>query len=139
MSVMNYYDILGCTEESTSEDIKRAYHALALKFHPDKNTPEFDSIKFQQVLEAWHVLRDPKSRKEYDAHRKQEELDSESAMMYARISISDLEQMDNNEDMLAYQCRCGGLYCIQREDIQEKNQSICVSCLECTFFIVVET
>ncbi|XP_076623367.1 dnaJ homolog subfamily B member 9 [Colletes latitarsis] len=70
MNSMNYYDVLGCTRESTSEDIKRAYHALALKFHPDKNVSEFDGIKFQHIVEAWNVLRDPKSREEYDAIQK---------------------------------------------------------------------
>lgn len=139
MNSINYYNVLGCTKESTAEDIKRAYHALALKFHPDKNTSEFDGMKFQLVLKAWHVLRDPKLKEEYDAIQKQEELDSESILTYAKISVSELETTNDNENILIYRCRCGGLYCIQKEYIQEKNQSIHVPCLECTFSIIVET
>ncbi|XP_076248963.1 chaperone protein DnaJ [Calliopsis andreniformis] len=140
MDSVDYYEVLGCTKESTSEDIKRAYHALALKFHPDKNTSiQNDSIKFQHILKAWNVLRDPKSREEYDAIQKQEELDSNSALIYARISVTELEAINDNEDTLVYRCRCGGLYYIQKEYLQEKNQSIHVPCMECTFLIVIET
>ncbi|KAK1118543.1 hypothetical protein K0M31_014850 [Melipona bicolor] len=139
MNLINYYEILGCNKESTAEDIKRAYHALALKFHPDKNTSESDSMKLQRVLEAWHTLRDPKSREEYDAVQRQEELDLENVLIYAKISINEMEEMDGNKDMLAYPCRCGGSYCIEKQNTWEKNQSIHVPCLECTFLIIIET
>ncbi|XP_076302285.1 uncharacterized protein LOC143220550 [Lasioglossum baleicum] len=139
MSSMNYYDILGCTKESTIEDIKCAYRALALKFHPDKNTSEFGSTKFQRVLKAWHVLSDPKLKEEYDIIQQQEELDSEDVLIYAKVSVNELETMDSSEDTLMYHCRCGGLYCIQKEYVEKKNQTIHVSCLECTFLIIVET
>lgn len=138
MNVTNHYDVLGCTKESTSEDIKRAYHALALKFHPDKNRSEFDNVKFQRISEAWNVLRDPESRKEYDIVQRQTELDSECIPIYARIHVEELEVTDN-EDILIYRCRCGGIYHVQREYIEEKNQSIHVPCLECTFLIIVDT
>ncbi|KZC04718.1 DnaJ like protein subfamily C member 24 [Dufourea novaeangliae] len=136
---MDYYDILGCTEESTTEDIKRAYHALALKFHPDKNAFELDGVQFQRITEAWNVLRDPKSRKEYDVTRKQVDLDSDSGVIHARISINELETIYDNEDTFVYRCRCGGLYYVRKEYIQEKDQLVHVPCLECTFVIVVET
>ncbi|OAD59574.1 DnaJ like protein subfamily B member 14 [Eufriesea mexicana] len=136
---MNYYDILGCTKESTIEDIKHAYHALALKFHPDKNMSGFGCTKFQHILKAWHVLSDPKLKKEYDIIQEQEELNSEDVLIYAKISVNELETMDNNEDTLKYQCRCGGLYCIQKKYVQKRNQTIHVSCLECTLLIVIET
>ncbi|KOC61477.1 Chaperone protein DnaJ [Habropoda laboriosa] len=136
---MNYYDILGCTKESTYEDIKRAYRTLVLKFHPDKNTSEFDNTKFQYVLEAWHILRDPTLRAEYDGIQEQEVLDSESILIYAKISANELKVMDNDKNILNYQCRCGGFYSIPREYIQKKNQSIHVPCLECTLLIIVET
>lgn len=139
MDSVDYYDLLGCTKESTAEDIKRAYYALALKLHPDKNASEFDGIKFQRILEAWNVLRDPASREEYDAVRRQEELDAGNSLIYARVSASELEAVDDSEDTLVYRCRCGGLYLVQREYLCEKNRSIHVPCMECTFLVIVET
>ncbi|CAK9829470.1 Chaperone protein DnaJ [Anthophora retusa] len=139
MSFMNYYDILGCTKESTYEDIKRAYRALALKYHPDKNSLDFDGTEFQYVLKAWHVLRDPILRAEYDVIQEQQVLDSESILIYAKVSADELEVMGNDENTLNYRCRCGGFYSIPREYIQKKNQSIHVPCLECTLLIIVET
>lgn len=139
MSLVNYYDTLGCTKDSTAEDIKRAYRTLILKNHPDKSTSKFDGAKFQRILEAWKVLRDPESREEYDTIQKQEELDAESLLIYARVSVQELETIADNEDILTYRCRCGGLYCINRNSVHKKNQNVCVPCLECTFLIVVET
>ncbi|XP_031840414.1 uncharacterized protein LOC116430424 [Nomia melanderi] len=139
MNSVDYYNLLGCTQESTTEDIKRAYHALALKLHPDKNVLEPDRIKFQQISEAWNILRDPKLRKEYDAVRKQVELDVDDALIHARISVGELETSDYNKDIFVYQCRCGDFYSVQKEYIQEKNQLVHVPCSQCTFVIVVET
>lgn len=139
MSSMDYYDILGCTKDSSPEDIKRAYRALSLKLHPDKNAAEFDRGKFQRVLEAWHALRDPNSRERYDAMQKQEELDAESVPVYARISVEEMQIVQDDEHALTYPCRCGGSYHLQKEYVEEEHQLIRVPCSECTFLVVVET
>ncbi len=39
------------------DDIKYAYRKLALELHPDKNSGERDGIKFKQVTEAYHYLK----------------------------------------------------------------------------------
>ena len=41
---------------ATIEDIKKAYHKLALKYHPDKNIGVDTSVKMQEVIEAYEVL-----------------------------------------------------------------------------------
>ncbi|AZZ58125.1 J domain-containing protein [Riemerella anatipestifer] len=63
----NYYYFLGISEEATSEDIKKAYRKLSLKYHPDKN--ENDSFfveRFREVQEAYEVLINSSSRSLYN-------------------------------------------------------------------------
>ena len=38
----DYYEVLGLTKNSTSEDIKKAFKKLAIKWHPDKNPSNKD-------------------------------------------------------------------------------------------------
>jgi DnaJ-class molecular chaperone len=51
---MNYYEILGLTKKCNRDDIKKAYHKLSLKFHPDLN--KNNSSKFLQIKEAYDFL-----------------------------------------------------------------------------------
>jgi molecular chaperone DnaJ len=60
----NYYIILGIPFDSTQEDIKSAYRRLAKKFHPDLYGK--DQAPFQIIQEAYTVLGNPGSRKDYD-------------------------------------------------------------------------
>jgi DnaJ-class molecular chaperone len=66
MTTTNYYDILGVSKESSENEIKKAYRALSLKYHPDRNSSEEAKTKIIEINDAYEVLRDPNSRKEYD-------------------------------------------------------------------------
>ena len=59
----NYYQILGVEKSATADDIKRAFRRLASQHHPDKGG---DTIKFQEIQEAYGVLGDDAKRAEYD-------------------------------------------------------------------------
>lgn len=138
---MNYYEVLGCSKDSTDEEIKRAYRRRLLQFHPDKSGST-DSQEFHNVTEAWRVLGQPESRRRYNAVCKQEELEDreklEDSPVYARLSPSDFEE-SVLEDTLFYRCRCGSHYFIERDDLREKNVLLHVMCDGCTLIIVVET
>ncbi len=63
----DYYNILEVSREATSEEIKRAYRRLALKFHPDRNTGDPDAEDhFKEITEAYGVLIDPAKRRIYN-------------------------------------------------------------------------
>lgn len=66
MTNPNYYDILGVSKDSSENEIKKAYRALSLKYHPDRNQSEEAKTKIIEINGAYEVLRDPNSRKEYD-------------------------------------------------------------------------
>jgi len=61
---MDLYSILEVKENSTLNDIKKAYKKLALKYHPDKTN--MDSTKFIEISNAYTILSDENKRKEYN-------------------------------------------------------------------------
>merc|ERR1712130_204 len=64
----NYYEILGVGPTASRSEIKTAYYKLARKFHPDANPENPAAAKvFEQVSEAYSVLRDEAKRGEFDA------------------------------------------------------------------------
>ena len=66
---MDYYKILGVSKGATSDEIKKAYRKLALKYHPDKNNGSKDyEAKFKEISEAYAVLSDPEKRNQYDTY-----------------------------------------------------------------------
>src|SRR3989338_9535599 len=62
----DYYEILGVAKNAGKEDIKKAYHKLAHKYHPDKSGG--DENKFKEINEAYQVLTNDKKRAEYDRY-----------------------------------------------------------------------
>ena len=67
--VPNYYDILGISQNATQEEIKKSFRNLALKYHPDKNkNSEESKQKFMKIIEAYEVLSDEHSRRDYDVN-----------------------------------------------------------------------
>ena len=66
MSTINYYGVLGISEKSSSQDIKKSYKKLALKFHPDKNNNAGSEEKFKKIGEAYAHLKDPVKKADFD-------------------------------------------------------------------------
>ena len=64
-SFIDYYDILQVNPNCDAKILEAAYHYLAKMYHPDR-TRTADATKFNEVIEAYRVLRNPKQRAEYD-------------------------------------------------------------------------
>ncbi|KAA3673636.1 DnaJ subfamily B member 6 [Paragonimus westermani] len=73
MSDPDYYQVLGVRRDASSDDIKKAYRRLALKWHPDKNpdNKEEAEVRFKLISEAYEVLSDQSKRNIYDRYGKQ--------------------------------------------------------------------
>lgn len=67
MEYKDYYKILGVNKNASSDEIKKAFRKLAMKYHPDKTKGDKQSEqKFKEINEAYEVLSDPEKRKKYD-------------------------------------------------------------------------
>lgn len=63
----NPYEVLGVARDASDADIKKAYHKLVLKYHPDKNPGNKEAEeKFKEVNNAFDILKDPQKRAAYD-------------------------------------------------------------------------
>lgn len=69
-SSSNFYDILGVQQNSSVDEIKKAYRKLSFIHHPDKNNSPESTHMFQKLAEAYSVLSDPSKRQQYDMELK---------------------------------------------------------------------
>ena len=63
----NYYDILGVSEDASSDQIKKAFKEIAKKEHPDRGGNE---AVFKEANEAYDTLKSSQKRHDYDTMRK---------------------------------------------------------------------
>jgi hypothetical protein len=105
MPFKDHYKTLGIATNASLQDIKKAYRALAHKYHPDKNPDDaFAQGYFRSVHEAYSVLADEKKKRIYDeeryfaglASRKEpEQIDATWILRQARKLRHHMEQVDS--------------------------------------------
>jgi len=65
----DYYEVLNVGRNSTSDEIKKKYRKLAMKYHPDRNPGDKEAEeKFKEAAEAYEVLNDSEKRRIYDTY-----------------------------------------------------------------------
>jgi len=62
---MDPYKILGVDRNTDEKELKKAYKAKAMKYHPDRGG---DENKFKELNEAYDILKDPQKKAAYDRY-----------------------------------------------------------------------
>lgn len=66
MKIKDYYAVLGVSRQAGLNEIKKAYRALAMRYHPDRHkSPEAHTL-FIEIVEAYEVLSNAEKRFSYD-------------------------------------------------------------------------
>ena len=73
IAAKNHYQVLGVSNSATSKEIRAAFIRLSKELHPDVNklTPKESDVSFVDVNEAYSVLSNPTTRREYDLRQTQ--------------------------------------------------------------------
>ncbi|CAO2822183.1 unnamed protein product [Amaranthus hypochondriacus] len=106
-SEKSLYEVLGVERTATQQEIRKAYHKLALRLHPDKNPDDKDAKeKFQQLQKVISVLGDEEKRALYDqtgvvddddlAGDVVQNLQNFFRAMYKKVTVADIEEFEAN-------------------------------------------
>lgn len=101
------YEIIGVERTASQQEIKKAYHKLALRLHPDKNPNDEDAKeKFQQLQKVISILGDEEKRALYDqtgcvddaelAGDVVQNLKDFFRSMYKKVTEADIEEFESN-------------------------------------------
>ncbi|XP_005401825.1 PREDICTED: dnaJ homolog subfamily C member 24 isoform X1 [Chinchilla lanigera] len=128
----DWYSVLGADPSADASDLKHKYQKLVLMYHPDKqSTAALEELeerrqRFLEVGQAWKVLGNEQSRKEYDLQRHEDELRS-MGPVHAQVY---LEEMSWNEGDRSFSlsCRCGGRYSVGEQEAAAIGLVPCDTC-----------
>jgi len=69
MAKQDFYDVLGVAQNSSADEIKKAYRKKAMQYHPDRNQgDDAAEQKFKEAGEAYDILKDDQKRAAYDQY-----------------------------------------------------------------------
>ncbi|CAL9220510.1 unnamed protein product [Arabidopsis halleri] len=106
-SEKNLYEVLGVEATASPQEIRKAYHKLALRLHPDKNKDDEEAKeKFQQLQKVISILGDEEKRAVYDQTGSVDDADLSGDVvdnlrdffkaMYKKVTEEDIEEFEAN-------------------------------------------
>jgi len=88
-----YYEVLGLVSSCSSEEIKKAYRRLAVRWHPDKNNGSAEATEmFKTISEAYDTLSDPVRRRQYDQELNMDNTSSSGYQPFQQHSTDPFQQ-----------------------------------------------
>ncbi|CAD8119354.1 unnamed protein product [Paramecium sonneborni] len=101
----NHYDILGLERNAKPNQIKKAYHKLALQWHPDKNSEFGATDQFYQITEAYTTLSKEESKSKYDKRLQTRDNLNELLNYFKQQQEEPLQQYDVRDDFISKEDR----------------------------------
>ncbi|XP_033121309.1 dnaJ homolog subfamily C member 24-like [Anneissia japonica] len=152
------YEIIGSDRSASKEELKKSYRKALLQCYPDKVEDSKKEAALQEYLKlesAWKVLGDDDSRRRYDmcirdsssvkgrALKKPSNVTNPLIGFYfmtekhvqQTVAVNEeveVEDMDFEDDVAYYPCRCGGNYIIQEAEV---SNDVIVACDTCSLHI----
>lgn len=124
---VSYYDLLGVNKDVDASTLKRAWHKLSMKYHPDRLSEEQKlqlGDKMKEINEAYDVLSDPKKRAIYDKFGKE--------ALSERMGDNVEFQQQRNDIVppiqVAFQADLETLYLGKTVSVTFKRNSLCTEC-----------
>ncbi|XP_028815213.1 dnaJ homolog subfamily C member 24 isoform X2 [Denticeps clupeoides] len=139
-SQVDWYSVLGASPSDDLLELKQKYQRLVLMYHPDKQ--DLDTVEeeagrhLQQFIivdQAWKILSNEETRREYDLQLR-EEL-KQSWPVDAQVSLEDMN-WNSDSRLYTYNCRCGGDFIIGEEEAEDEDAVVC--CDTCSLSIEVK-
>ncbi|NXU34029.1 DJC24 protein, partial [Drymodes brunneopygia] len=129
----DWYKVLGAKPSDSLAELKRKYQKLALLYHPDKQEADVPAgaaeervQRFIEIDQAWKILGNEETKKEYDLQQREDELTKEWPL-HAQIYLEDMS-WNEDEQLYTLSCRCGGNYSILRSETKDVSLVCCDTC-----------
>ncbi|KAJ7502980.1 hypothetical protein B0H11DRAFT_1987245 [Mycena galericulata] len=117
------YALLAVPVDASPAEIKAAYHRVLREAHPDKRAGSTADIA--AIQEAYRVLSTPDLRAKHDGGRSNLPAGPRPAQLIS------LAEFDEGDDAWAHACRCGGVYKITVDEMEQGQHLVpCSSCSE---------